>query len=344
MRHLDADRDRAMSKLRIPELALALSSCLVALVVAELVLRARHPVPYMEPLTRQPRDAWLGLLHTESDIPGLAYELVPGRTKHARGAWIRTNSHGMRDDEPRSEDSGVRRVVVLGDSFTFGFGVSGNETYPNVLERLLNESSGGDRFEVLNLGVGGYATRDAVLTLQHKGMRWNPELVVLGYTLNDPEIDPIQPLHQYFEAPRWWQHSLLLRLIAWRKFQWDKRRLGRRDYYRYLHAHPRKWGSVVDGFAKLGAIAREGGIPALVVIFPETGARARWSPYSYEDLHRLVAETATGKGLHVLDLYDVFSPLPAADLTLSPDDHHPSRLAHELAAKAILDWMAEWRR
>jgi len=169
-------------------------------------------------------------------------------------------------------------------------------------------------------------------------VRWDPELIVVGYTLNDPEVDPIQPLHQYFQDPSWWQHSQLLRSIAWRKYRWDKRRLGRRDYYRYLHAHPRKWRSVVDGFAKIGAMAREKGIPALVVIFPETGRR--WSPYLYEDLHRLVAETATQKGLHVLDLYDAFSALPAADLALSPDDHHPSRLAHELAAKAISDWMA----
>ena len=327
-----------MSKLRIPELALALTSCLAALIIAELAMRTRDPVPYMQPPTRLAGDAWRELLHRKSDIPGLAYELAPNRQKHEHGALISINSYGMRDDEPQSERSDMRRVVVVGDSFTFGFGVSGDETYPNVLERLLNERSGDGQFEVLNFGVGGYATRDEVLTLRYKGMRWDPELVIVGYTLNDPEIDPIQPLQQYFQVPRWWQHSELLRTMAWRKYKWDKRRLGRRDYYRYLHAHPRKWRSVVDGFEEIGAMAREKGIPALVVIFPET--LRRWSPYLYEDLHHLVADTATQKGLHVPDLYDTFSAFPAADLALSPDDHHPSRLAHELAAKAISNWMA----
>jgi lysophospholipase L1-like esterase len=327
-----------MSRTRILEVALTLASCLVALVIAELAARTRDPVPYMRPPSRLPDDAWREILHRKSDIPGLAYELAPNRERHERGALIRTNSYGMRDDEPRSESSDVRRVVVLGDSFTFGFGVSGDETYPNVLERLLKERSGGDRFEVLNFGVGGYSTRDEVLTLRYKAMEWDPELVVIGYTLNDPEVDPIQPLHQYFQTPSWWQHSELLRLIAWQKYRWDKRRLGRRDYHRYLHAHPRKWRSVVNGFAEIGALVREKGIPALVVVFPET--LVRWSPYLYEDLHHLVAETAKLKGLHVLDLYNTFSAFPAADLALSPDDHHPSPLAHELAAKAISDWMA----
>jgi lysophospholipase L1-like esterase len=327
-----------MSRPRILEIALALMSCLVALIIAELVVRTRDPVPYMRPPTRLPDDAWREILHQRSDIPGLAYELAPNREKHEHGALIRTNSYGIRDDEPQAEGNDLRRVVALGDSFTFGFGVSGDETWPNVLERLLNERSGDDPFEVLNFGVGGYSTRDEVLTLRHKGMEWDPELVVIGYTLNDPEIDPIQPLHQYFRTPSWWQHSELLRLMAWRKFRWDKRRLGRRDYHRYLHAHPRKWRSVVNGFAEISALAREKGIPALVVIFPET--LVRWSPYLYEELHHRVAETAKLKGLHVLDLYDTFSAIPAGDLALSPDDHHPSPLAHELTAKAIDGWMA----
>jgi lysophospholipase L1-like esterase len=338
MRHFDADGSPPMSRTRILEIALALTSCVVALAIAELVARTRDPVPYMRPPSRLPDDAWCEVLHRRSDIPGLAYELAPNREKNERGALIRTNSFGMRDDEPHPKGADVRRIVVLGDSFTFGFGVSGDETYPNVLERLLNEGSDEDRFEVLNFGVGGYSTRDEVLTLRHKGMAWDPELVVIGYTLNDPEIDPIQPLHRYFQTPSWWQHSELLRLIAWQEYRWDKRRLGHRDYHRYLHAHPRKWRSVADGFAEISGLAREKGVHALVVIFPET--LVRWSPYLYEDLHHLVGETARLKGLHVLDLYDTFSAFPVADLALSPNDHHPSPLAHELAAQAISLWMA----
>ena len=96
-----------------------------------------------------------------------------------------------------------------------------------MLERLLNEASSGVRFEVLNLGVGGYSSRDEALLLRHKGMEWNPDPVIMGYFLNDPEIEPVQPLHSQFQEPSWWQHSNLLRLIARAKNLWDDQKTGR---------------------------------------------------------------------------------------------------------------------
>ena len=83
-----------------------------------------------------------------------------------------------------------------------------------MLERLLNGGAAGGPFEVLDLGVGGYSTRDEALTLESEGMRWNPKLIVIGYVLNDPESEPIQPLQSYFQEPSWWQHSALLRMLA----------------------------------------------------------------------------------------------------------------------------------
>ena len=83
-----------------------------------------------------------------------------------------------------------------------------------MLERLLNGGATGGPFEVLDLGVGGYSTRDEALTLESKGMRWNPKLIVIGYVLNDPESEPIQPMQSYFQEPSWWQHSALLRMLA----------------------------------------------------------------------------------------------------------------------------------
>jgi len=323
-------------KTRAAEVALALVSCLVALLVGELIVRARGPVAYMRPLEPTPDDAWAQMLHQPSAIPGLSYELVPNREREAVGTLVRTNSFGMRDDEPRPAGEALR-VVVLGDSFTFGFGVDGDRTYPNVLERLLDESSNGRPFDVLNFGVGGYSTRDEALVLEHKALAWDPVLIVVGYTLNDPEIDPIQPLHQRFQQPRWWQHSALLRLLAYRRYRHDKRVLGGSDYYRYLHAEPRKWRSVVDAFSTMGRLAHERGVPALVVIFPET--LVDLADYPYADLHRRVAEAARGAGLTVLDLLDVFSAYPSSELALTHDDDHPSPLAHRLAAQAIRDWM-----
>jgi lysophospholipase L1-like esterase len=250
----------------------------------------------------------------------------------------------MRDDEPRSgnEDS-LHRLIAIGDSFTFGFQVSAEETYPNVLERLLNERGNGDQFDVLNLGVGGYSSRDEALALRHKGMRWNPRLVIVGYYLNDPEIDPIQPLHSHFQEPSWWQYSSLLRLVAEAKNRWDIRRWGDRDYFRYLHSPGHaKWQSVVEAFNDVAQVTQERGIPALVVIFPHT-SEMPWADYPYRDLHRQVANAGEEAGLDVVDLYDEFSRHPPRNL-MAPDDRHPSEFGHEVAAEAIYEWICRERK
>jgi lysophospholipase L1-like esterase len=320
----------------VSKLALILTATAATLGVAEAGLRVLHPVPYRRPPAPLPDSTWRELLHRPSSVPGLPYELTPGRETYARGAPIRTNSFGMRDDEPR--DRAVRRIVALGDSFTFGFGVRGEDTYPNVLERLLEGAPG--VFEVLNLGVGGYSTRDEAIVFEHKALQWNPELAIVGYVLNDPEIDPDQPLQSHYQQPRWWQHVNLLRLAAQAKHALDVRISGNGDYFRYLHA-PRgaKWRSVLEAFARIAATARARGIAALVVIFPFTRDEA-WEAYPYRDLHDQVSRAARERGLHVLDLLDAFSRHPPRELMAGIGDGHPSTLGHEIAARAIRDWMA----
>ena len=133
-----------------------------------------NPVQYMLPPAPIPNDTWRELLHRSSSIPGLSYELVPNKEKFSKGATIKTNSHGMRDDEPLDRDlDSACTVLVIGDSYTFGFGVEGHETYANILEELLKNNAPNKAVQVLNMGVGGYSSRDEALVLKHKGMEWN---------------------------------------------------------------------------------------------------------------------------------------------------------------------------
>ena len=72
--------------------------------------------------------------------------------------------------------------------------------------------------------------------------------MIVGYHLNDPEIEPVQLLHAYFAEPSWWQYSNFLRLLALRKQNWAVARLGGGYYYRYLHADPQRWFHVASSF------------------------------------------------------------------------------------------------
>ncbi|MBI5742149.1 MAG: SGNH/GDSL hydrolase family protein [Nitrospirae bacterium] len=96
-------------------------------------------------------------------------------------AAVKINSDGLRSDHDYSPDRipGKRRILVAGDSFTFGHGINNGDTYPDILEKTL------DGTEVLNFAVSGYGTDQQLLLLQKKGLRYRPDLVVLGFYKGD---------------------------------------------------------------------------------------------------------------------------------------------------------------
>lgn len=98
---------------------------------------------------------------------------------------FRINAQGMRADRdyPEQKPPGVRRVVVLGDSYTMGYEVAEPQCYARVLERDLK--SRGDSAEVLNAGVSGYSTAEAYLRLTREMLAYHPDVVVIGFYGND---------------------------------------------------------------------------------------------------------------------------------------------------------------
>jgi hypothetical protein len=96
---------------------------------------------------------------------------------------VETNSDGLRDREIGPKQHGVRRVLVLGDSYTWGDGVNLDETYVKQLEKLLNARCGRARspmYEVINAGVPEWGPAQMWLYLKDYGVRFQPDLVLLG--------------------------------------------------------------------------------------------------------------------------------------------------------------------
>ena len=322
-------------------LALVLISVLVVLGTTEVVLSSLAPEDYMRTPARQPEDDWIERIHQPSEIAGLDFELSPNRQKKIEGVWVRTNSFGMRGAEPQAaHDQSVRRIVTLGDSFTFGFRVPVEAAYPDALEQQLNLNPEAPRVEVLNFGVCGYTTRDEATVLRSKAMHWDPELVIVGYVLNDPEIDPVQPLTSYFQNPAWWQRFDVMRRLAKLKNVLSIKFRGGGDYVRYLHSpgHP-KWRSVEAGFDDIRQATEKAGVPVLLVIFPDN-YWDKWSTYPYEDIHLQVAEAARARGFDVLDLYETYSGYSPRELRVRRRDPHPSVMGHGVTATAIAEWIA----
>lgn len=342
-----------MLKKILLNLSLIMTALSLALIVAEVFLHFSESADFRRPPQQLPDNVWREQLHRPSSVVGLAYELAPNRENYAHGIRIITNSFGMRDEEPHPKtDTSFTRIAVLGDSFTFGFGVPGEDTYPSVLERLLNKEIDARKFEVLNFGVSGYSTQDEALVFKHKVSDWDLNLVIIGYVFNDPEIEAIQPLQSHYQEVRWWQYSNLLRLVAKLKLRWDIKKYGDGNYTKYLHsANRRKWQSVVTSFEDIKRVADARNICVLLVIFPLIGdslwgqkepknTQDRWwTDYPFLELHKQVAGMANEKDISVLDLYENFLRYSDKQLKVSPSDGHPSKIGHEVAAHAIYQWL-----
>jgi lysophospholipase L1-like esterase len=96
---------------------------------------------------------------------------------------LRTNSLGLRGVEIR--DDGSARILAIGDSCTWGWRVKEEESYPSLLQMLLNQRYGASSYQVINAGVPGYSSYRGLVYLRERGLRLNPAIVISAYGFND---------------------------------------------------------------------------------------------------------------------------------------------------------------
>ncbi len=157
----------------VKRLAATAVASVVVMVTLELGFRAAVPACGLTPFR-------------SSAIPGLAVELRPSFETTYKGAVVRTNSLGMRGPEVGPREPGLLRVVLCGDSFTFGSGVEHDATLAASLERALAER--GTSAEVLNLGVPGYTAEEVAAAAEHRIPGLAPDVLV--YVLYANDVDP----------------------------------------------------------------------------------------------------------------------------------------------------------
>ena len=158
---------------------------LVAVVLCELLARMVFVAP-PDP-TREPAVLYQAL-------PGVGFVQAPNQRAWIDDGFVTTNSLGFRGDEPAvPKPQDVIRVLTIGDSTTFGWGVNDPETYPAQLEARLNAETSGDNWEVVNGGVSGYDLRRATQLLAHFAPMLQPDLVLVGLFWNDLPYEAVSP-------------------------------------------------------------------------------------------------------------------------------------------------------
>jgi len=297
----------------------------------------------------------------------LGYRLRPNlalsglHTPYFTHPEIRTNSLGFRNNEVAiPKPIGAFRILSLGDSYAFGWGVKAEECYTRRLEVLLSERSALSRIEVINAAVPSYASWKERLLLDRLYEKLSPDLVICQVADNDLVRSPAQMKSFDQSVPRWVKKVLRnSRLFAMtRAFYLEggsgvqsvlagdserNRRLSREQFWEFMEStvtevdsglvHDRaRLASYVDDYA---AMQTHSGRRLVCLILPN-----RYQIYAggylsigYKWLERALQE----ESIPALNATEYLRRNRETELCL--EDTHPNSLGHYLIADTLANYL-----
>jgi lysophospholipase L1-like esterase len=275
-----------------------------------------------------------------STDPGIGHEHRPHTDAHLMGVDVSINATGQRDrDFARPKPDGTVRIMMLGDSLTFGWGVAIEQTAAKRLELLLNDGNADVRYEVMNAGVGNYNAAMSSTWMRTRGMEFEPDLVIFNYSYNDAEVTPRREGGGLAE----WSYAYVY--FEGRLGEVVRRMFGGRDwqtYYRGLYADDAAgWRGAQDQLRLLAQFLGQRDIPLVLVNYPELH---RLDPYPLFEVSNKIRALSRALDLPYLDLIDSLQTEDPEGLWISPGDPHPNAHAHELIANAIFAFLRDDER
>jgi len=252
--------------------------------------------------------------------PGAGYTLIePGSHYEWQDISVDINSHGLRGPEtPYEKPPATFRILNLGDSIVMGWGVREENTYGRQLESMLNEEKSGDlRFEVINAGVPGWNLENALAYLQAEGLKYEPDLILLGVTLtNDIKGDSALLADNYPSLIKWLRDSTYFWPFLTIQFRWLEARAEGRERIdvinppinpdKYFPPDPEaaQWDEFWSLVSAINRVAEEQDVPVVLVIFP---LEFQVIDESYPTLpQELLTVRASEAGIPAVDLLPAF--------------------------------------
>lgn len=273
------------------------------------------------------------LIKQEVDRESLPFFHAPNKEGDFYGATIKTNSLGLRDNEyPQQKNSDVQRIVILGDSFTLGWGVPFPDIYSKQLEQMLNKT--GKRYEVINFGVGNYNNSMEKELFDWKGASLNPDMIILMHFVNDAEPTPrghgrignFVRKHSYFLALLFDRYAKVKPLLV-HDFHWQQ-------YYKNLYSIDNQEALDKNTYAirELISTSRENHAKFLLVSIPELH---QLKEYPFPEVTAHVRGIAEKENVPFLDLLPALSVHSPETLWVSVEDTHANAKANKIIANEL---------
>ena len=216
--------------------------------------------------------------------PGAGYTLMKPESHYEwQSISVDINSHGLRGPETTyDKPTGTFRILNLGDSVVMGWGIREEDTYGRQLEILLNqESSGGQRYEVINAGVPGWNLENALAYFQAEGLKYQPDLVLLDLTTVNDVYGKSALVTQNRPAPiEWLRSNTYFWPFLTVQLRWlEARSNGREridvidpptdaDKYFPLDLESEQWTEVWGQIVAIEQLVRENHAEFVLLIFP----------------------------------------------------------------------------
>lgn len=340
---------------------LVLAGAAAAFVAGELALRVLAP--------QRPVFELRGLHEFRPDRPWL-YGLRPGaegRLEATGAPLYRINADGFRGPRvARPRPPGGTRVVVMGDSVAFGYGVDEAATFPRVIEAELARRAPEARAEVVNLGVGGYNAWNEAELLKDVGLGFEPDLVLVQFCindLNDPTVhfdaqtrlalsaipdaafpDPTRRPSPARAPSVWLRVCRASKLCAAAQDLWlaytapqfdDERR--RAAVEPIEQADRPEWRWLEARYVEMADAAAAAGARFAVLAFPYHKQLRGSGPHPVQER---LAELGRRHGWTVIDPLPAFRRASARGTRLFLDWWHPTPAGHRLAAEETLRVLA----
>ena len=269
------------------------------------------------------------LLKQKSDDPALGHVHVPGRSARLQGVQIRINSLGMRGAEPDLKDTGKKRILFLGSSNTFGWGVPEENTMPALIQAKLQ-----DRAVVLNGGIGNYNAARYTALFEKKFLGLHPDMVVINCFIRDAE--PLEPGGGNFFL-RHSELAVLLFHLAHQAAQPSGGIENLADHYRKIY-QPDSPGflEMQTAFARLEVLSRKHGFKVIFSVLPDVH---QMNPYPFGFAHAAMREIAERYGWAFVDFTPALSQVPARELWAMPGDPHLNSKGHAIMAETLLPYL-----
>jgi lysophospholipase L1-like esterase len=252
----------------------------------------------------------------------------------------RQNSLGYRDQDVPPKSPNRYRIIVIGDSITWGQGVEEDERFTNLLKRDL-----GSAYEVVNFGLRAHDMPEHLQKLD-QALHFSPDFVLLQLYINDFEtrrmLRPVaRPLLPWPDIDRrMLASSVLYGLLStqWRRYQEASGRVESHAQYMERYLRDPDSPDSLQSFGMLHEFLQRtaaAGVPTGVVIFPNPNSLGRGYPYAF--LHNRMREVSLQEHVEYVDLEAVFAKMgDERGLWANRFDQHPNARAHRRAEEELL--------